>query len=902
MRWLKILRLRFRSLFRRAAVERELEEELRFHFDRQMEQNLAAGMDPVQARYAALRQVGPLAQYKDECRDTRRTSMLDSFWEDACYAARNLRRDPFLALAATLTLAVCIGANTTVFSVANSILIRPLPYPNSDRIDWISERSGPAQQDLGAAPDYFALREQNRIFEDVAAMGSLSPTAMNWTGVERPERLDATSVSPSFFHVMGAQAMLGRYLSPEEEGPKAPPVAVLSYAFWRNRMGSDPHILGKTIALDRLPRTIVGVMPQGFDFPRGTQLWLPTAIDRATDGFPISPTRGIFIVFMVARRKPGVTPGQAAMEMNRLTYAIRAFYPKEFRKNAFRNDLVIGATSLQDHLTGQARPALLMLIGSVGLVLLIACANIANLLLARAGSRNRELAVRLALGSGRARIIRQMLTESLVLAVPGGLAGIGLAWLAVHVLNVIKPAILVRYPAISLDWRVLAFTIALMLATSLFFGIFPALSAAAINIQEALKSAGLTHSAARGAARLRKTLVVAEIGVSLVLLIGAGLLVRSFLHLAHTELGFPSDHLLSFRVNAIGHMDRDYGPFYAEVLDRLQHLPMARSATLAEDIPLGDEDFYQTGRIRVVGRPLVAFADRPIVNNTIVSPEFFRTLGVPLQSGRIFDARDFVRTPGPANHGFLPSEPVLVNEAFVRRIFPNEDPLGRRIAYGPDNFNATWTILGVVGSVRGASLGSASPSMVYRCTCAGIPGYRWAAFLVRTAGEPGAAIRAVEQQVHAVDRDQPIFDVKTMDQRRDAALAPERFQVLLLGSFALIALILAAAGVYGTMSYLVARRTREIGIRMAMGARQADVLRMVLGETSMLVLLAIAMGLGVAWAVTRYIRSMLYGVSELDPATFALTSVLLALIVLAASLGPARRAVRIDPMTALRDE
>ena len=902
MRWLRILRLRLRSLSQRATVDRELEEELRFHFDHQVEQNLAAAMDPVEARYAALRELGDVAQHKDECRDARRTAMVDSFWEDSRYAVRNLGRDPFLALAATLTLAVCIGANTTVFSVANSILIRPLPYPNADRIDWISERSGPAQQDVGAAPDYFALREQNRIFEDVAAMGSLLPTTLNWTGVERPEQLGATSVSPSFFHVMGTQPLMGRYFTPEEEGPKAPPVAVLSYAFWRNRLGSDPHVLGKTIALDRLPRTIIGVVPQGFDFPRGSQLWVPTTLDRATDGFPISPTRGIFIVFMVARRKPGVTPGQAATEMNRLTFAIRALYPKEFRKNAFRNDLVIGATPLQDHLTGQVRPALLMLLGAVGLVLLIACANVANLLLARAGSRQRELAVRLALGSGRARIIRQMLTESLVLAVPGGLAGIGLAWLAVHVLDALKPAILVRYPPITIDWRVLTFTFALMLATSLLFGIVPALSAARIHIQEALKSAGLTHSASRGAARIRKTLVVTEIGVSLVLLIGAGLLIRSFIHLAHTKLGFPSDHLLTFRMMAIGPMDRDYGPFYAEVLDRLQHLPMARSATLAQDIPLGDEDFYQTGRIRVLGRPLVAFADRPIINNTIVSPEFFRTLGVPLKNGRIFDAHDFVRRPAPANHGFLPSEPVLVNEAFVRRIFPNENPLGRHIGYGPDNFNATWTIVGVVGDIRGAVLGGDPPSMVYRCTCAGIPGYRWANFLIRTAGEPLAAVRAVEEQVRAVDRDQPIFDIKTMDQRRDAALAPERFQVMLLGSFALIALVLAAAGVYGTMSYLVARRTREIGIRMAMGARQADVLRMVLGETSVLVLFAIAAGLGGAWALTRYIRSMLYGVSELDLTTFVLTSVLLAVIVLIASFGPARRAVSIDPMTALRDE
>jgi putative ABC transport system permease protein len=826
--------------------------------------------------------------------------MTERFWDDSRYALRNLRRDPFLAVAATVTLAVCIGANTTVFSVANSILVRPLPYPNSERIDWISERSGPPQQDIGAVPDYFALREQNRIFEDVAAFG---PITVNWTGVERPEQLDAANVSPSFFRVMGTQPMLGRYLAPEEEGPKAPSVAVLSYAFWRNRLGSDPRILGKTIALDRLPRTIVGVMPQGFDFPRGSQMWLPSpTLDETTQGFPISPSRGIFIVSILARRKPDVTPQQTATEMNRLTFAIRALYPKEFLKTGFRGDLTIAAAPLQEHLTGQVRPALAILTGTVGLVLLIACVNLANLLLARAGSRQRELAVRLALGSGRGRIIRQMLTESLVLAVPGGLAGIGLAWLAVRALDTTKPAILVRYPAISMDWRVLAFTIILTLATSLLFGAVPALSAAGIHIQEALKSAGLTHSAARGAARLRKILVVAELGVSLVLLIGAGLLARSFLHLAHTELGFPSDNLLTFRINPVGFSFlHDYGPFYSQVLDRIQHLPAVRAAAITDDIPLGANQLPDNGAIQVLGRPLVPLIDRPRINDRRVNPEFFRTLGIRLESGRIFDAHDFSGTPAAARPEFLRREAVVVNEAFVRRIFPGEDPLGRQLVFGPDDLNATWTIVGVVSNIRSASLGADPPSTVYRCTCAGTAIYL-SGFLVRTAGPPELAIRAVEQQVRAIDRDQPISDVKTMDQRRDAALAPERFQVILIGSFALIAIVLAAAGVYGTMSYLVARRTREIGIRMAMGARQADVLRMVLGETTALVLLAIAVGLAGAWAVTRYIRSMLYGVSELDPATFALTSILLAAIVLIASLGPARRAVRVDPMTALRDE
>ena len=898
MRWLRILRLRLRSLFQRAAIDRDLEDELRFHFDHQVEQNIAAGMDPEEARMAAVRQFGGLSQRKDECRDARRTRVIESFFEDCWYAIRNLRHDPFLAFTATLTLAVCIGANTTVFSVANSILIRPLPYPNSERIDWIGERTGTGRLDIGAAPDYFALCERSRIFEEVAAF---NPITANWTGVERPEQLDAGAVSPSFFRVMGMQPLLGRSFASDEDGPKAPPVVVLSYEFWRNRLGGDPNVLGKTIALNRLPRTIIGVMPQGFNFPRGAQLWVPLGIDKATQSFPLKPTAPIAIVNMIARRKADVTEQQTVAELNRLTFEIRAMYPKEFRKLGFRTDEVIGATSLQEHLTGDARPAILVLTGAVGLVILIACANIANLLLARAGSRQRELAVRLALGSGRGRIVRQMLTESMVLAAPGAVAGIGLAWIAVHLLNAAKPAILVRYPETSMDWHALAFTVVLMLAASFLFGMTPALSAAGIHIHDALKSAGLTHSAGRTAVRAQKVLIAGELGVSLVLLIAAGLLTRSFLHLAHTELGFNSDHVLSFRVNPTRlSIEREQAAFFSRILDRVQHVAGVRSATLATDIPLTDDGLYQSGMLSVVGRPAVPIADRPIVVNTVVGPEYFVTLQIPFKAGRIFDAHDFVR-PSETVDIYIPSERVVVNEAFVHLLFPGEDPLGRQVAFGPDERRTVWTIVGVVGNMRSADLGADPRPVVYRCTCSGGPTFR-AGFLIRTTGEPKALIRSMEQQVQAVDRDQPISDVKTMDQRRDAALAPERFQLILLGSFAVIAIVLATAGVYGTMSYLVTRRTREIGIRMAMGARQADVLRMVLGETTVLVLFAIAAGIGGAWAVTRYIRSMLYGVSELDPTTFALTSVLLAAIVLIASLGPTRHAVRVDPMTALREE
>jgi predicted permease len=823
--------------------------------------------------------------------------MIGNFLEDIRYAGRSARRDRFLTFAATLTLAASIGASTAVFSVADSILIRPLPYPRSERIDWISERSGPNREDIGAAPDYFAIRERNRIFEDVAAYSTVTVT---WTGVERPEQFDAARVSSSFFQVMGSRPMLGRYLAPEDEGPNAPAVAVLSYAFWRNRLGSDPRILGKSIALDRLSYTIAGVMPQGFDFPRGTQIWLPTALDKSSQSFPLSPNSPIFTVSILARRKPGTTPRQAEAEMKRLTDDIRAEY-RVFRATGFRSDLTIGATPLQDHLSGQLRPALLMLTGAVGLVLLIACVNLANLLLARAGNRQQELAVRLALGSSRGRIVRQMLTESLVLALPGGVAGMGLASIAVRALNVTQPAMLARYPAISMDLRVLAFTMTLTLAASLLFGMAPALSVAGTHIQEALKSASLTHSGGRGAVRLRKLLVVAELGVSLVLLIGAGLLARSLIHLVHTDLGFQPDHLLTFRVNPIGPLDRNYAGFYAEVLDRLQQLAMARSAALLSNMPLDDESFPFTGRVRVVGRPVPPFAERPVVNNSLISPDFFRTVQVPLKSGRFFDAHDAVRSASGAAFGYIPAEPVIVNEAFVRQIFPGEDPLGRSLVFGPDARNIHWNIVGVAGDIRGSALGTDPPSMVYRCTCSGSPVFR-AGFMIRTAGDPKAAIRAAEQQVRSVDRDQPIFDVKTMEERRDAALAPERFQLILIGSFAGIGMLLAAAGVYGVMSFLIARRTREIGIRIAMGARPGDVVRMVIGETTALAAFAIGIGLAGAWALTRYLRSMLYGVSQVDTLTFGLTPVFLAAIVLMACLGPARRAMRVDPMTALREE
>lgn len=892
MRRFAIFRLRLRSLFVRSSVERDLDDELRFHLEKTIEQNIAAGMTPEDARFAARREFGNPELQKDECRDSRGTKVIEDLFEDLRYAARGLGRNPLLALAATATLALCIGANTTVFSLVNSILIRPLPYPGSDRIYYISDRSGRNQIEIAAGPDYYILRKENRVFEDVAAY---NPTTMNWSGVDKPEQIDGALVTPSFFRLLGTEPLLGRYLAPAEEGPKAPPVVVLSYAFWRNRLGSDPRAVGKTITLDRLPHTIIGVMPQGFDYPPGnpTPLWVPLEMDEASQ-FPIYPTMRMRIVSMLARRRPQVSPLELETEMRRLSYSIRSQYPKEWLTAEFRSGVTLSAIPLQERLTGDMRPALLVLTSSVGLVLLIACVNLANLLLARATARQRELAVRLALGSSQGRIVRQMLTESVVLALPGGLAGATAAWLAVVLLNAHKPLVLVRYPPISLDTTTLVFTFALTLATGLVFGLVPAFTIKGVTIHDALKSAGHTQSGGRRTARLRQALVVAELGISLVLLIGAGLLARSFLKLANRELGFPAEHLLTLRIHLTSSR---YAPaaaqkeFYSDLLQRIEKLPMVRGAAESSDLPLSGNHSFLSMAFQIAGHP-TPMAQRPMAGISVVSPQFFQTMGIPLQSGRVFESQDANVSPAS----------VVVNDAFARKIFLGENPLGKRLEIGPASV-PYGTVIGVVGNIRESALGAEPSPWVYGCICTN--GYillNYMGLLVRTTGDPPTAIRPVQEQVFAIDRDQPVFDVRAMEERLANSLAPQRFQLILIGSFAGIALFLAAVGVYAVMSYLVTQRTREIGIRMAMGAQPKDVVRLVAGENAWLVAVAAMVGLAGAWALTRYVRSLLYGVTALDAPTFTIAPVVLALIVFLASMGPARRASSVDPIKALRDE
>jgi putative ABC transport system permease protein len=805
------------------------------------------------------------------------------------HAARGLRRDPVLWSTATLTLALCIGANTTVFSLVNSILLRPLPFPDSDRIYWVSERMGKSQAEISLGADYYSLREAHRLFAEV---GAFDPLTLNWSGREKPEQLDAAQVTPSFFSVLGAGPMMGRYLAPGEEGRGAPQVVVVSYPFWRGRLGADPHAVGETLTLDGAAYTIVGVMPQGFDYPKGTQIWRPLPMDESGQR-PRSAMRPMRLVNMLARLRPGLTEEQFLTQLPQVTAGIRAEYPKDFETAGFLDGMRILATPLQRRITGDLRPALLVLSGAVLLVLLIGCANLANLLLARAAAREREMAVRMALGSGKARVLRQMFQECLLLAVPGGLAGIALAWFAVALLNAWKPFVLVRYPPVAMDLRTLAFTLALTLFTGLVFGIAPALGVSGVSIQEALKSAGAGQGGSRRSARLRRLLVVVELAVSLVLLIASGLLARSFLNLAHTELGFPAAHLLTLRVNLTGPQygtGRAQQRYYAEALERVRQLPVVRSAAVSTDLPLTGDRPFQFDSFQVAGRAPLPMAERPHANLTLASLDFFRTMEIPLRSGRLIQ----IAEQEPDN--------VVINEAFARKILPGEDPVGQRIVFGR-NDATHWTIVGVVGDTRGNELGAGPEPHLYRVI--GQSEDRFLSMMrlsVRTTGDPLAVQRAVEGQLYAVDRTQPVFDVKSMEQRVADTLAPQRFQLVLIGTFAAMAVILAALGVYGVMAYLVTRRTREIGIRMAIGARPEQVRGQILRESLALAAAAVAAGVAGAWGLTRYLAAMLYGVTPLDGVTFAAAALVLVAVAMAASLLPARKASRVDPVVALREE
>ncbi len=804
-----------------------------------------------------------------------------TFWQDLRYGVRMLMKSPGVACAALLAIALGVGANTTIFSVVNSVLLRPLPFAAPDKLVkvWTTDAMR-GRNDLPVSYTNFAdWRSQSQTFESMTAYSEASATL---SGDELPEQLKGVAVTADMFPVLGVKPLVGRPFTAEEEKPGSAPVVVISHGLWQRRFGSDRTVVGQQVTLDGKSTTIVGVMPPGFKFPLDAQnpeLWAP--LDPTSE---INQSRGSRYLSVVGRLKPDATLQQAQAEMETISQRLTEQYPTY---NTGRGTRLV---TLYDDTVGEIRPALLVLLGAVGCVLLIACANVANLLLARAAGRHKEMALRTALGASRRRIIRQLLTESLLLACLGGIAGLLLALWGVDVLVSFIPEGVPRAQEIAVDGRVLGFTLGVSVLTGVIFGLAPALQSSRLNLNESLKEGGRGSTDGRRRNRVRSLLVVTEIALSLMLLIGAGLLIKSFKRLRDINPGFNPERVLTMSLSlpeAKYEEPERQGLFFQELDRRVAQLPGVEVAGLIDPLPLSGDN--KTTTFTIEGRPPAAPADRLSANIRTVDSEYLSAMGVPLIKGRGLTERDTKDAP-----------PVmLVNETLARRFFPGEDPIGKRATVYP--FKTPCEIVGVVGDVKHRSLDVESGPEFYLSYLQAPQPFMY--LVTRTSlAEPAALASSVQGAVQQIDKDQPIADVKPMSQLLGETTAARRFNMLLLGVFALLALVLASVGIFGVMSYMVTQRTHEIGIRMALGARVSDVIRLIVGRGMTLVLIGVCLGLVGAFIVTRVMKGLLYGVSATDPLTFVGVSLVLSVVALVACLIPARRAARVDPMIALRNE
>jgi putative ABC transport system permease protein len=805
---------------------------------------------------------------------------METLIQDLRYTVRMLLKKPAFTAIVVLALAIGIGANTAIFSVVNAILLRPLPYKNFDRISmiWMDNPKLGVAEDWHSYPNYVDYKQQNQVYEDMAAFNNRS---FNLTGVGDPVRILGAWNTASLFSVLGVEPSMGRVFTEEEEEPGKDLVVVLSNGLWRSRFGSNPNAIGQAISMNGANRTVIGVMPTGFSFPdKRTEVWVPLALSPQR-----KQARSVISYKAVGRLKPGVSMAQARADMG----AIAKRLDEQYSQSDYGVNLVL----LRDQETRTVKPALMVLLGAVAFVLLIACANVANLLLAQAAIREREIAIRLALGARRWRIVRQLLTESAVLGLVGGAAGLLMAVWGLNVLVALSPGDIPRFDQAGIDGRVLAFTLTVSLLTGLIFGLVPSLQASKPDLNNTLKEGSRGTTGGAGGLRVRNLLVVSEIALSLVLLVGAGLLIRSFMRLQQFDLGFNPNNLATMRIQLPGTKYREpaqVDAFYKQLLERIESVPGVKSVGAISDVFLTDTP--NSTNFSIEGRPVPIGADSIEVPLDSVSPGYFRAMGIPLRSGREFDDRD-VRNSTPV---------VIVNETFVRRFFADEEPLGKRFVYGqpgPDNNN--WiTIVGVVGDMRRTGFDrpvrpetflpqSQNPSATLT-------------IVARTAVDPVTLSSTLRGEVWAIDNDQSVYDLKSMDQTLSEMSSQRRFNMLLLGVFAALALTLAAVGIYGVMSYSVAQRTHEIGVRMALGARGTDVLGMVVRRGMVLAFAGIGAGLIGAAALTRLLSSLLYGVSATDPLTFVVIPIVLAAVALGACFVPARRATKVDPMVALRYE
>lgn len=813
--------------------------------------------------------------------------MITTLLQDVRYGIRMLVRNPGFTIVAVLALTLGIAADSAIFSVVNAVLLRPLPYDESEKLIFLSERSQVLEGMSVAYPNFLDWREQNNAFESI---GVYRRQSYNLTGSGEPERLNAGQVSADLFTVLRVNAALGRVFTNDEDKPGATPVVVLSHGLWKRRLGGDPNIIGQTLTLDGRSFTVIGIMPADFLFPSRAEMWTPVGQQAKDPGWE---NRGNHPgLYAMARLKPGVTVQQARDDMEIVTANLERQYPDSNTGN--RATL----TPALENVVRDIRPALLVLLSAVGFVLLIACANVANLLLARATNRQKEIAIRTALGASRMRIIRQLLTESMLLSFAGGVLGLVLAQAGVKLIIAISPNSIPRVAEIGLDPRVVIFTFAVSVLTGMIFGLAPALQASKPDLNETLKDAGRGSTGRRHI--LRSGLVISEVALTLVLLIGAGLMIRSFYHLQRVDPGFAADNLLTFNVALPSKKyaePRQQVNFYQQLLQNLRALPGVQSAGMATGLPLGNNGWQSSFWIE--GRPQPAQGQRPLTEVAFISPEYFDTMRMTLLSGRNFTEHD-VKAPAPPAtppRPFTAPTVTIIDEEFARRYWPDEDPLGQQISF----WGGKVTVVGVVRRVKMEGVSTDSNRVQSYYPYLQNPGNSMS-IVLRTAGDPAGFSNVVRQQVLAIDPDQPIYGVQTMGEIWTDSIAPDRLYLMLLGTFAAVALVLAGVGIYGVMAYSVTQRTHEIGIRMALGARQGDVLGMVIKQGMKLAVIGLAIGLGGAWLATRAMASLLFGVSATDPVTFVVISLVLAAVALGACFVPARRATKVDPMIALRYE
>jgi predicted permease len=822
---------------------------------------------------------------------------MNTLAKDIRYAVRTLVKSPGFTLAAIFSLAIGIGANTSIFSIINALLLRPLPYQDADRLVILWNRSPGLNitEDWFSTAQYFDIKAGHSGFEVVAiAIGG----NYNLTGKGDPERVGTIRVSSNLLPMLGQSTALGRVFVADEDSPGKAATAVLSHGMWVRHYGSDPHIIGKSITLNGMPYEVVGIMPHSFSLPREV---LPT-LDGAEQAdillpLPLPPdasqNRDHEDYNIMGKLKPGVSIAQAQAEMDTITARLRRDYPQTYPPNG---GLTFGIVPLLEQVVGDVRLTLFVLLGAVGFVLVIACANVANLLLARAVARQKEIAIRTAMGASRVRIVRQLLTESVLLSLGGGVLGIQLAFWSIHWIHVFGPKSVPRINAIGIDKDALLFTFLLSLLSGTLFGLAPALRVSRLNLHATLKdtsrgSAGTSAVWGRGN-NLRRLLVISELALCVMLLIGAGLLIRSFARLQSVSPGFNPKNVLTLELTMSGPKYKDPQAVvstYRELWTRLERLPGVAASGAVTALPLSQ--MFAWGPITVEGRVPPPGENFINADERMVSGHYFRAMGIPLLAGRLFNDQDSATNP----------KVVIVDEYMAQQLWPNQDALGKRIHLGGVTTAAPWvTVVGVVGRVKQYTLDSDSRIAFYLAQTQ----YPTRAMnvVLLSSGDPAALTSAVKQQVHELDRDLPLYNVRTMEQRLDESLARRRFSMLLLALFACVALALATIGTYGVMAYLVSQGTREIGIRIALGATQSGIVRLVVRKGMALALSGVAIGLAGACVLTRLMRSLLFGVGPNDPLTFAAISLLLTGIALLASYLPAHRASQIDPMVSLRHE